>query len=410
MFQTALYGADIFTGDTTLVGHALLLGEGRIVGMAPLQSLPLDTRMQRLDGLLAPGFVDLQVNGGRGVLFNGDPSLEALIAIAEAHAPYGTTALLPTFITDHRDGMAAAITAARSAIAAGVPGIAGLHLEGPFISTARRGAHDPALIRPMDEDDLVLILDSGIEHLLLTVAPEIVPPAQIDRLVRSGVVVSLGHSDADADTVAAAIDAGATGVTHLFNAMSPMTARAPGMVGMALSRGEVWAGLIADLHHVDPLVMRIAVAAKQGPGRLLLVSDAMPLAGSDDTSFMLNGRCVTRGADGRLTLPDGTLAGSDLTMDRAVEHAIIDLDLPAEEALRMASLYPARFMRMEHTHGRLEAGRVADLVLLDSAAGALRCWRGGVEWPQSAAGSSTAAPGPTAIGSLASAASSIARA
>ncbi len=410
MFQTALCGADIFTGDATLVGHALLLDGTQIVGMAPLQSLPRDARMQRLDGLLAPGFVDLQVNGGGGALFNADPSLDTLVAIAEAHAPFGTTALLPTFITDHRIGMRAAIDAIRAALAAGTPGIAGLHLEGPFIAPARCGAHDPALIRPMDEDDLTLILDSGIERLLLTVAPEVVGPAQVERLVQGGVVVSLGHSDADADTVEAAIDAGATGVTHLFNAMSPMAARAPGMVGIALSRGEIWAGLIADGHHVDPVVMRVALAAKQGPGRLLLVSDAMPLAGSDDDSFLLNGRRVTRGADGRLTLPDGTLAGSDLTMDRAVEHAITALGQPSEEALRMGSLYPARFMRMERTHGRLEAGRVADLVLLDSAAGGLRCWRGGVEWPQSPSASSAGAAGPTAIGSLPSAASSIARA
>ena len=410
MFETALYGAEIFTGDTTLVGHALLLGDGRVVGMAPLQSLPHDTRMQRLDGLLAPGFVDLQVNGGGGVLFNGDPTLDGLIAIAEAHAPYGTTALLPTFITDQRSAMEAAIAAVRAALTAGVPGIVGLHLEGPFISTARRGAHDPALIRPMDDADLALILDSGIERLLLTVAPEIVSPARIEQLVRGGVVVSLGHSDADADTVAAAVDAGATGVTHLFNAMSPMTGRAPGMVGMALARGELWAGLIADLHHVDPTMMRLALAAKQGPGRLLLVSDAMPLAGSDDGEFLLNGRLVSRGEDGRLTLPDGTLAGSDLTMDRAVEHAIADLELPVEEALRMASLYPARLMRMEHTHGRLEAGRAADLVLLDGSAGCLRCWRGGVEWPQSAVGSSVPAAGSTPLGSLPSAASSTARA
>ncbi len=410
MFRTALYGADIFTGDTILIGHALLLDGSRIVGMAPLQSLPLDSRMQRLDGLLAPGFVDLQVNGGGGVLFNADPSLDALTAIAEAHAPHGTTALLPTFITDHRAGMQAALDAVRAALSAGVPGIVGLHLEGPFIAAARRGAHDPGLIRPMDEDDLAMILGSGIERLLLTVAPEVVSPAQIARLVAGGVVVSLGHSDADADAVAVAIDAGATGVTHLFNAMSPMTARAPGMVGTALARGEVWAGLIADGHHVDPVVMRVALAAKQGPGRLLLVSDAMPPAGSDEGDFVLNGRRVGRDADGRLTLPDGTLAGSDLTMDRAVQHAIVDLRLPVEEALRMASLYPARFMRMEGTHGRLEAGRPADLVLLDGAAGSLRCWRAGVEWPHSSDTARAASSGPAAIGSLPSAASSIARA
>ena len=409
MFEIALCGARIFTGDTTLVGHALLLREGRIIGLAPLGSLPRDTRMQPVEGLLAPGFVDLQVNGGGGVLFNAEPSIEGLDAIASAHAPHGTTAMLPTFITDRPDAMASAIEAVRAALTAGVPGIAGLHLEGPFLSLACKGAHDPSLIRPMTEDELTLILDSGIEHLLLTVAAETVPPAQIERLVRAGVVVSLGHSDADADTVSAAIDAGATGVTHLFNAMSQMTARAPGLVGTALDRGEIWAGLIVDMHHVDPVMLRIALAAKRQPGRLLLVTDAMPPAGTDLDGFELNGRAVRREA-GRLTLADGTLAGSDLTMDRAVENAVLDLELPVEEALRMASLYPSRFMGMERTHGRLEAGRAADLVLLDDALSCRRCWRNGVELPQLSADASPAASGTGSAAAFSSAASSIARA
>lgn len=418
MFQTALVGARIFTGDTTLVDHALLLADDRIVGLAPLVALPRDTRMQRLEGLLVPGFVDVQVNGGGGVLFNDDPSLDGLNTIASAHARHGSTALLPTFITDRPEAMRAAIKAVQAAIEARTPGIAGLHLEGPFLSPARRGAHDPALIRPMTEEDMVLILECGIEHLLLTVAPEIVLPDQIERLVRAGVTVSLGHSDADADTVFAAIDAGATGVTHLFNAMSQMTGRAPGLVGAALERGEIWAGLIADLHHVDPIMLRIAMASKRLPGRLMLVTDAMPLAGveleDDEDEFLLNGRTVRR-EDGRLTLADGTLAGSDLTMDRAVAHAAFDLDLPVEEALRMASLYPAKFMRMEHTHGRLEAGRAADLVLLDNELCCQRCWRNGVELPQlvvaeSSSAGSSGSSSEEAANAAASAASSIARA
>ena len=409
MFETALCGARIFTGDTTLVGHALLLRDDRIIGLAPMGSLPRDARMQPIDGLLAPGFVDLQVNGGGGVLFNAEPTPDGLAAIASAHAPHGTTAMLPTFITDHPGGMVQAIGAVRAAIAGGLAGIAGLHLEGPFLSPDRAGAHDPALIRPMAEDDLELILESGIEHLLLTIAAETVAPAQIERLVRGGVVVSLGHSDADADTVSAAIDAGATGVTHLFNAMSQMTGRAPGLVGTALDRGEVWAGLIVDMHHVDPVMLRIALAAKRQPGRLLLVTDAMPPAGTELDEFVLNGRPVRR-EGGRLTLADGTLAGSDLTMDRAVENAVLDLELPVEEALRMASLYPSRFMGMEHTHGRLEAGRAADIVLLDDALSCRRCWRGGVELPQSSADAPPAASGAGSAAALSAAASSIARA
>ena len=414
MFETALVGARIFTGDTTLVDHALLLGRDRIIGFAPLSSLPRDARMQRIEGLLAPGFVDLQVNGGGGVLFNATPTPEGAAGIAEAHARHGSTALLPTFITDQPAAMRMAIQAIRAAIDAHLPGIAGLHLEGPFLSQARCGAHDPSLIRTMTDADVGELLATGIEHLLLTVAPEAVTPEQIERLVQGGVTVSLGHSDADADTVFAAIDAGATGVTHLFNAMSQMTGRAPGLVGAALERGEIWAGLIADLHHVDPIMMRIALAAKRLPGRLMLVTDAMPPAGTadGDDEFELNGRRVRR-EDGRLTLADGTLAGSDLTMDRAVAHAVFDLDLPVEEALRMASLYPAKFMGLERTHGRLEAGRMADLVLLDETMGCERCWRGGVELPQPAplsASSSGSGAASEATSAAASAASSIARA
>ena len=386
MFQTALCGALIFTGDSILVDHALLLRDDRIAGLAPLASLPRDARMQDVEGLLAPGFLDIQVNGGGGVLFNDTPTEQAAAEIARAHARHGCTAILPTFITGTADGMAQALAAVRAALQAGTPGVAGLHLEGPFLSRARIGAHDPSLVRPMGEDDLRLLLESGIEHLLLTVAPETVHPDQIRRLVQGGIVVSLGHSDADHETVSAAIDAGATGVTHLFNAMSQMSGRAPGLVGTALDRDEIWAGLIADLHHVDPLMIRIALAAKRGPGRLFLVSDAMPTAGSALDSFTLSGRTVYR-RDGKLAFEDGTLAGADLTMDQAVGTMVASQGLPVEEALRMASLYPARFMGMEQAHGRIEAGRPADLVLLDEALCCVRTWQGGVESAQPSTGS-----------------------
>jgi N-acetylglucosamine-6-phosphate deacetylase len=396
MFQTALCGALIFTGDSILFDHALLLRDDTIVGLAPLASLPRDTRMQNIDGLLAPGFLDLQVNGGGGVLFNAAPTAKAISLIAAAHAGHGTTAILPTFITGTRAGMASAIDAVRSAIDARIPGIAGLHLEGPFLSAVRRGAHDAALIRPMDEADLALLRETGIAHLLLTVAPETVTPSQIASLVAAGVTVSLGHSDADEDTVSMAIDAGATGTTHLFNAMSQMSGRAPGLVGTTLDRGELWAGLIADLHHVDPSMIRIALAAKRGPGRVFLVSDAMPTAGSTLDSFTLGDRTVHR-TDGRLTLDDGTLAGADLTLDRAVGTMVASLGLPIEEALRMASLHPARFMGMEQTHGRIEAGRRADLVLLDHDLACIRCWQGGVALGQSSEPASVTVPALSSI-------------
>jgi N-acetylglucosamine-6-phosphate deacetylase len=296
--------------------------------------------------------------------------------MASAHARFGSTALLPTFITDRPERMALAIAAARTAIDEHASGIAGLHLEGPFLSVARKGAHDPSLIRPMTEDDVARILATGIETLLLTVAPETVPPHLIRRLTDGGVIVSLGHSDASYEVAMEAADAGARGITHLFNANSQLQHRAPGMVGAALAHGGLWCGIIADGHHVHPAALSAALRAKRGPGRLFLVTDAMPLAGDPADVFFLNGRKVTR-RDGRLTLDDGTLAGSDLTMDAAVAFTVANLGVPLGEALRMASLYPAEFLRLDRRRGRIAAGYRADLVHLDTALAAKSVWIGG---------------------------------
>ena len=263
--------------------------------------------------------------------------------------------------------------AGRAAGAAGVPGILGIHLEGPFLAPARKGAHAPDLIRPMTEADVEAVLGTGLRTVLLTVAAEAASPQQIRRLSEGGVIVSLGHSDAPYEAAATAADAGARGVTHLINAISQLGHRAPGLGGAALDHGGLWAGLIADGHHVHPAALRAALRAKQGPARLFLVSDAMPPAGSGGDTFMLGGRVVTR-RDGRLTLADGTLAGSDLTMDRAVRFAVEHLHQPLAEALRMASLYPAQFLRLEAIRGRIAPGFAADMVLLDNGLSVQRVW------------------------------------
>jgi len=377
----ALVAARVFTGERFLDRHAVVVADGVIADVLDVAALPPDVpRSEFPDQLLAPGWIDAQVNGGGGVLFNAEPTVETLRRMAATFAPYGTTALLPTFITDHPARMSLAITAVREAIAQRVPGIAGLHLEGPFLSLARKGAHDPALIRPLTDPDVDLLLASGIETLLVTVAPENAAPRLIRRLVDARVIVSLGHSDAAYDVVMAAADAGARGVTHLFNAMSQLAHRAPGMVGAALDHGGLWAGLIADGQHVDPAALRIALAAKRGPGRLFLVTDAMPPAGSPGDVFELTGRQVTR-RDGRLTLDDGTLAGSDLTMDQAVRYAVRHLDLPLAEALRMASLYPACFLCSDTSRGRIAIGHRADLTLLSDDLRVTGVWIGGTRLP-----------------------------
>ena len=368
----ALCGARVFTGEHVLDDHAVLLDGGRIADVLPLAHLPVDVRREELGGgLLAPGFLDVQINGAGGVLFNDTPTAAGAAAIAAAVRPTGATGLLPTFITDRPEPRARAIAALREA--AGTPGVLGLHLEGPFLSRARKGAHDPALIVPMTDADVDALLATGLDTVLLTVAAENATPAQIRRLTDGGVIVSLGHSDASYAVACAAADAGARGVTHLFNAMSQLGHRSPGVVGAALDHGGLWGGIIADGHHVDPAALRIALRAKRGPGRLFLISDAMPPVGVPGDSFVLSGRNVTR-RDGRLLLDDGTLAGADLTMDGALRFAVANLDVSLMEALRMASLYPATFLRLEGERGRIARGFRADLVHLDDTLAVRRSW------------------------------------
>ena len=377
MAPQVLCGARIFTGEHFLDGYAVLVDDARIVDVLPVTDLPAGCPRQDLSGgTLAPGFIDAQVNGGGGVLFNDTRTAAGVAAIARTHARFGTTGLLPTFITDHGDRRAEAVAAVREAVAAGAPGILGIHLEGPFLAPARMGAHEPGLIHPMADADVDALLGTGLRTVLLTVAAEAVTPAQIRRLSEGGVIVSLGHSDASYEAAAAAADAGARGVTHLFNAMSQLGHRTPGLVGAALDHGGLWAGLIADGHHVHPAALRVALRAKQGPGRLFLVSDAMPPAGSGGDRFTLNGRTVTRRC-GRLTLEDGTLAGSDLTMDGAVRFAVEHLSQPLAEALRMASLYPAQLLRLGASRGRIAPGFAADMVLLDTDISVQAVWIAG---------------------------------
>lgn len=377
MIQFSLVGADIFDGTVIRADHAVLIQDGRIAALLPRAQLGADVRVETLGGgLLAPGFVDVQVNGGGGVLLNDAPTREGVAKICDAHAMFGTTALLPTLITDTPQLTAAAVAAVKQAIAGEMPGCVGLHLEGPFLSPEKRGAHDAQLIRQMDDADVDAILAMEITTLLLTLSPERVPTRIIRRLVDGGVIVSIGHSNASYDQILAAVDAGARGVTHLYNAMSPLTHRAPGVVGAALESGGLWCGLIADGHHVHPAAISIALRAKRQPGRIFLVTDAMSTVGSDIKEFDLNGRRITR-RDGVLVLDDGTLAGSDLDMMSAVRFMVETIGLDITEALRMASTYPADFLRRTDL-GRIAEGARADLVHIDSALQAKAIWRAGV--------------------------------
>ena len=374
----AFVGAAIHDGHSLHVDHALILGADGQVTVVPRNSLPEGCPIRLLEGgVIAPGFVDLQVNGGGGILFNHDPSVDTLRTIAAAHRTTGTAAILPTLITDTAAKTRAAIDAVEAAMADGIAGIAGLHLEGPHLSIARKGAHDPALIRTMSPEDLMVMLDAAerIANVMVTVAPETTSFAQIKTMAEAGIVVSLGHTDADMQTCHAAFDAGARCVTHLFNAMSQLGNREPGLVGATLSRADVYAGLIADAVHVHPHAMRIALAAKPRSDRIFLVTDAMATAGSTIDRFTLNGRDVFR-KDHRLTLADGTLAGADLAMPRAVGVMTDDVGDTLAQALARATATPAALLRDPGTLGSLNGG-----------ASGVQYLRDGVSYPLTAAGS-----------------------
>jgi N-acetylglucosamine-6-phosphate deacetylase len=376
----AVSGARIFDGHRWHDDAALLVEFGHVCGIVASSDIPANAERVELDGgSVVPGFIDLQVNGGGGILFNNDPSLEAIRTICAAHVQFGTTALMPTLITDTVPVNVAAIAAGKAAAEQGVPGFIGLHLEGPHLSIARKGTHDPALIRPMDDADLARLIAarSDLPNMICTVAAETVTPAQIAALSNAGIVVSIGHSDADAATASAAFAAGASMATHLFNAMSQLGNREPGVVGAILAGDRVYAGLIADGIHVHPTAIEIALRAKAGEGRIFLVTDAMSQTGTDITTLTLNGRTITR-ADGALRLADGTLAGADLDMIDAIEFMHSQIGLPLDEVLRMAALYPAQAMGIEAEYGHLAPGAIASFVHLSAERSVRSTWIGGV--------------------------------
>ncbi|HWU65235.1 MAG TPA: N-acetylglucosamine-6-phosphate deacetylase [Ensifer sp.] len=373
---TAIRGARIFDGHKWHENKVLVLDGDRFAGLVEPYDVPPGAEYVDYDGQwLVPGFIDLQVNGGGGAQFGDVTSLEAIRTITAAHARFGTTKLLVTLITDTPETTELALQAGHAAQAARVPGYLGLHLEGPHLSLARKGAHDPALIRPMQAADVERLLryHSGVGVLLTTLAPENATLEQVKILTEGSILVSIGHTDTDAKTAKAYFAAGASMVTHLFNAMSPLTHREPGLVGAALDSTHVFAGMIADGYHVDPIAMGIALRAKAGPAKIFLVTDAMSPIGTGMTGLMLNGRQIFR-RDGRLTLADGTLAGADIDMLGCVKTASNLLDLPVEEALRMASLYPAEAVGIAGTHGRIAPNFVADFVVLSPALDHIATW------------------------------------
>ncbi len=379
--KSAIAGARIFDGERFHDLSALIFSDGKVEAIVPEAELGEAHQVERLNGgFLAPGFIDAQVNGGGGCMLNDAPTPETMFVIAEGHRKFGTTSLLPTLITDTMPVRDRAIEAAVEAVKAD-KGVAGLHLEGPHLAPARKGAHLAELMRPVDDADIALYSHTAeqIGTLLVTLAAEQVTPQQVRRLSDAGVIVSIGHSDATAKQAFARFDAGARSVTHLYNAMSQIRHRAPGLVGAALDHPDIWCGIVADGHHVDPLALRLALRAKRGDAHLFFVTDAMALVGSDKQSFEINGRAVKRvpgGICSKLVLADGTIAGSDLDMASAIRFGVVELELTLAEALRMASLYPARYLRLAD-RGLLRPGMRMDAVHLDDGLFAKATWRSG---------------------------------
>ncbi|MFC1605280.1 N-acetylglucosamine-6-phosphate deacetylase [Pseudomonadota bacterium] len=365
MIDTAYINGKVLAEARLHDDLTVITSEGRIAGVQTRDGkLPAGAQVVDLGGdYLLPGFIDTQVNGGGGVLFNESPNVEGIRAIAEAHQQFGTTGLLPTLISDDLEVIRKGVAAVDAAMASGVPGVLGIHIEGPFLSRERRGVHDASKLRTLTAEIISELQPLGNGCSVLTLAPETLEPGMIRELSSKGFRVCAGHSNAEGEVIRNAIEQGLCGFTHLFNAMSQLGAREPGVVGTALDSDAAWCGIIVDQHHVSPPSVRVAYRCK-GPEKLMLVTDAMPPVGSDDTEFTLLGKRVTV-KDGVCRDTDGTLAGTALDMSTALRNMIHITGCGLPEASLMASNGPAEFLGLQHRLGRIEAGLDADLLVLD---------------------------------------------
>lgn len=373
MATRRFYAPRLFNGHNFVDEQVLTITNG-VISSIDQDTSNVDVRAK---GLVVPGFIDLQVNGGGGVLFNDSPSLDNLKIIVTAHAKFGTTAMMPTLITDKVAVMVQAADVIAEAIAEKTPGIVGIHFEGPHLSLAKKGTHSGALIRPISATEWQILSRQDIGQVIVTLAPETVSPADITRMVELGIKVCLGHTNADFSTAQQAVDAGATGFTHLFNAMSPLQGRAPGVVGCALLNDNTHAGLIVDGHHVDYASCQLAIKTKPNGG-IFLVTDAMPPVGTQMTEFPLYDRTVYV-ENGKLTSTTGELAGSSLDMATAVKNTHVNLKIPLDESLRMGSLYPAQYLYANQTllRGELTIGMQADFLVLNDDLSVAETWIAG---------------------------------
>jgi N-acetylglucosamine-6-phosphate deacetylase len=358
----AIAADSVFDGAALHREFAITIEGADIAALLPRRDLPrgMPVRAMPPGTWLAPGFIDVQVNGGGDVLFNDTPTADGIAAIAAAHRRFGTTGLLPTLISDTREKMRRASEAVAAAMRA-CPGVLGIHFEGPFLSPLRAGVHDLAMFRAPDDADLALLTMPRGGATLVTLAPECVPPGFVGALAREGVRVALGHSMATYEQTIDALAEGLTGFTHLFNAMRPLASRDPGPIAAALEDKRAYYGLILDGEHVAPAMLRLAL---RGTGHAMLVTDAMPPVGGSRDAFRLCGKDVIL-RDGRVATGDGVLAGSALDMEGAVRNCVRLLGISLPEALRLAAATPATFLGLSHRLGRIAPGCRADIVALD---------------------------------------------
>jgi N-acetylglucosamine-6-phosphate deacetylase len=377
----AIHAPFLFDGTRLLPDRAVILEGDRVAAIIPPSKVPPSLPIARPEGAayLAPGLIDLQVNGGGGVLFNDALSEEGLARIAGAHRALGTSYLLPTLISGSTEQIEAALDAVRAAVAHNVPGILGLHVEGPFFAPFRRGIHPAGAIRPLSPRDLALLTAPVPFPLTLTLAPETVPEPALRALAAAGVVLLAGHTEATPEQISRARAAGLAGFTHLFNAMPPIAARAPGPAGAALADRDCFASMIVDGLHVHPEPLRLALAAK-GPGRLFLVSDAMPTVGSPLTRFRI-GETMISLREGRLVDAEGRLGGAHLSLAQAVHNAHHRLGPSPEDSLRMATATPAACLRLTNRLGLVAPGTQANLTLFDASLALLGTLRTGTFFP-----------------------------
>lgn len=349
----------LFEKSELLNAQLLCVENGVVTDVVPACAEGAPDNVQALSGVIAPGFIDLQVNGGGGVLFNNATTPEDLDHIANAHRKFGTTSILPTLITDAARVMA---KGADAVLASDQSGVLGIHLEGPHIAPAKRGTHALDHVRPFDTETFNLLerLRAANVFTMVTLAPEVVAPSGIERIVELGVTVALGHSDATQPQVQAALDAGAHCFTHLFNAMSPMQGREPGMVGAAIN-SSAYVGIIADGHHVDFHMVALACRARPERDKMFLVSDAMPTLGGPDT-FELYGQRISV-EDGKLINAEGNLAGAHTSLSECLANMVEHVGTEPEDALRMAITTPAEIV-LRPDLSSVVGRQIDDLVVL----------------------------------------------